>query len=688
MTSIETTQSPLGAAVATAMKAQGLSQMALAKKASVPQASISDLINGKAAALKLDNVQALAGALETTVGALLGEAAQASPAGDAAAILVPFDKLRASPLNPRKTFDEEGLADLATSIREQGILQPISARPDPERPDGFEVIIGGRRLRAAGINVEAGHWPADHGIPVSVTDCDDVAALAMATAENVQRADMHPLEEGEAFLELRNRGRRTEEIAEQVGKTQRWVQERLRVAENLCSEGRTHFAAGNISLADAKELSRASPVVQNAALFRLKQDYQYSTARTDTADLRRYLVNPFPSVKSAIFKRELYEGEMIAAGDELEGVGYHRNQKAAADPERFADVEQFQRLQEDAIKLRVEKLSKKWPWVDRVDAADSFHPECYGPGVNYTDSESMGTGEPGAVVHVNPRTFEVKTHGKLWRRPTAKAGRAKTTTTGQAAERDPVKKIGSTRRVLARNVKTRAIQTELSEDFTIALQVACTAMMGARHGCRIQLRHPDCADQEVIAPQLTAVFKLLADALNGDRKTKLVSYSENSVSICLTGGSWRDNDDKVFDAVRSLPDQQLRTLFAALVAGATGSFAHSGGSSTGIGDAPMAVAIADALGTVTETHWRMDAAYLATLTKAELLALGPHLELFGPGQVDDGREWAKMKTADLRKALLDYIEANDIRHVPPEMQIQGTLATEAAIRADAKGGKR
>ncbi len=684
MTNMNPTQSPLGAAVAERMADKKLSQRKLAAAAGMSQSTISDLISGNSGAVKLDNLQAIAGALDTTVGGLLGEVAQASPAGDAAAVLVPFNRLRASPLNPRKTFDHGDLMELAGSLHAQGMLQPVTARPDPENPGGYEVVIGGRRLRAAELLVDDGHWSEDHGIPATIRDLDDLAALAMATAENVQREDMHPLEEAEAFLELRKRGQSTAEIAATIGKTQRWVQERLRIAESLTSDCKERFLDGILSLAEARELSRGPAQVQQAVLAKVKQQKEYGYP-CDAGTVRHIMTDPFPPVTAAIFDRALYDGEIIAAGDEVDEADDAGGEtEGEADPEYFADVDQFHRLQEAAIAEKIETLSAKWPWVDRIDQ-HYWHPSHYDSG--YTTDQKKGEGDPGMVVWVNPDSLAVEVYGKLWREKKATAQRRGVETTGEKAERDPIEKIGAGRRVLARNVKTRAIQSELSGNFTVALQVACTALMGANAACRIHTTHPASADQGVIAPELAAVFETMAKELNGDRKKKILRYSDGGAKIATVDGSWADNDHQIFEAVRALSDADLQVLFAALVAGSTGSFAHCGGSTTGLGDRPVAVEIASALGTATEVHWRIDEAYLATLTKADLVALGWRIGMTGRNGMPQAKpinKLEKMRTTDLRAEVLAYVEANDVRHVPPEMQILGTLAAEAGIRREAK----
>jgi ParB family transcriptional regulator, chromosome partitioning protein len=108
---------------------------------------------------------------------------------------VPIEFLRPNPRNPRKVFAEADLDELAGSIRERGIIQPIIVRTMPGLADVFEIIAGERRWRAA---QRAGL----HDVPVLLVEADDKAALEIAIIENVQRADLNALEEAAGYDQL------------------------------------------------------------------------------------------------------------------------------------------------------------------------------------------------------------------------------------------------------------------------------------------------------------------------------------------------------------------------------------------------------------------------------------------------------------------------------------------------------
>ena len=107
----------------------------------------------------------------------------------------PIEFLRPNPRNPRKRFDDAELDELAASIKERGMIQPVVVRAIPGVADAYEIIAGERRWRAA---QRAGL----HEIPVIVVEAGDREALEIAIVENVQRADLNALEEAAGYAQL------------------------------------------------------------------------------------------------------------------------------------------------------------------------------------------------------------------------------------------------------------------------------------------------------------------------------------------------------------------------------------------------------------------------------------------------------------------------------------------------------
>ncbi|MEX2180602.1 MAG: ParB/RepB/Spo0J family partition protein [Gemmatimonadaceae bacterium] len=135
---------------------------------------------------------------------------------------IPLSKIRPNPLQPRKDFRADELADLEASLRVNGLLQPITVRPAP-RGEGFELIAGERRYRAA----QRLGWSE---IAAMVRDVDDRLLLSLAMVENLQRADLNPIEEAEGYDQLiRDFSLTQQEVAEVVGKDRSTVANTLRL---------------------------------------------------------------------------------------------------------------------------------------------------------------------------------------------------------------------------------------------------------------------------------------------------------------------------------------------------------------------------------------------------------------------------------------------------------------------------
>jgi ParB family chromosome partitioning protein len=154
---------------------------------------------------------------------LIGEPAMASPRlpAEGEQRVVALDLLHASPSNPRRHFAEGDLQELADSIRQKGLVQPILVRPDPK--GGYEIVAGERRWRAS---QRAGL----HQVPVIVRELNDQETLELAIIENVQRADLNAIEEAAGYNELIQRFNYTQEqLAEVIGKSRSHLANMLRL---------------------------------------------------------------------------------------------------------------------------------------------------------------------------------------------------------------------------------------------------------------------------------------------------------------------------------------------------------------------------------------------------------------------------------------------------------------------------
>ena len=181
--------------------------------------------------------------------ALIGDAGDEAPAIERTRgqRRIPIEFLRPNPRNPRTSFRDEDLADLAASIREKGIIQPVVVRTIAGVADAYEIIAGERRWRAA---QRAGL----HEIPILVVEAGDREALEIAIVENVQRADLNALEEANGYAQLAAEyGYAQADIARIVGKSRSHVANTLRLT-NLPEHSRALLASGAISAGHARAL--------------------------------------------------------------------------------------------------------------------------------------------------------------------------------------------------------------------------------------------------------------------------------------------------------------------------------------------------------------------------------------------------------------------------------------------------
>ncbi len=168
-----------------------------------------------------------------------------------------------NPFQPRKAFNEEGLQDLAASVREHGIIQPLLVR---RTAGGYELIAGERRLRAAKLAGLA-------NVPAIVRDLGDREMAELAIIENLQREDLHYLEEAEGFQHLlANFGLTQEELARRVGKNQSTIANKLRLLR-LAPDVRGELVAANLTERHARALLKLEdPAKQKEALAIIKQN--------------------------------------------------------------------------------------------------------------------------------------------------------------------------------------------------------------------------------------------------------------------------------------------------------------------------------------------------------------------------------------------------------------------------------
>lgn len=248
---------------------------------------------------------------------------------------IPLDDIVASKTNPRKRFDQAALAELAVSIQAQGVAQPILVRPHPGAGHGgqYELIVGERRWRAAklaGLTV----------IPALVRHLDDIDVIEIQIIENLQRADVHPIEEATGYEALMAQHKPTgeffnaDDIAGKVGKSRRYVYHRLQLLK-LCPEARDAFFDGKIDIKKAEAISRIGHHdTQRAALKDIGNVNVHSREALDRVR-RYYMLN----LKDAPFdvKCATYYGSKSL--HPIAGPCAQCPKRTGANPDLFSDID-------------------------------------------------------------------------------------------------------------------------------------------------------------------------------------------------------------------------------------------------------------------------------------------------------------------------------------------------------------
>jgi len=245
----------------------------------------------------------------------------------------PLGLFAPSPTNPRKRFNPTKLAELAASIKKYDVLQPVTARPNPAYRDGngqppLELVAGERRWRASGLAEAA-------DLPTLVKNLSDLEALEIQLAENMERDDLHPLEEAGGMQQLMDASRTAgkplsvEDMAIKIGKSPRWVALRLELLR-LCDEAREPFFDGTINASVAGLIARMPNVDQQ----------REATARILTG----FNGEPFTYRAAAEYLRKEFMLDLaratfnIDAAYKVAGPCHRCDKRSGSKPDLFDDV--------------------------------------------------------------------------------------------------------------------------------------------------------------------------------------------------------------------------------------------------------------------------------------------------------------------------------------------------------------
>jgi ParB family chromosome partitioning protein len=208
----------------------------------------------------------------------------------------PIEKLKANPRNPRRVFTEAQLEELSASIKKRGIIQPIVVR---ETGDDYEIVAGERRWRAA---QRAGL----HEVPIAIVDATDVQSLEYAIIENVQRADLNPIEEAAGYVALMEQCNHTQEqVAQIVGKSRPYVANMVRLlklsepVKDMVRDGSISAGHARLLLGQPNALQIAHEIVNKGISVRQLEDDMRKDGARQAREIMREGRSPMPKAPPA-----------------------------------------------------------------------------------------------------------------------------------------------------------------------------------------------------------------------------------------------------------------------------------------------------------------------------------------------------------------------------------------------------
>ncbi len=238
--------------------------------------------------------------------ALLGDAA--APAGSPTAVqTLPVELLEPSPFQPRREMDEVALGELAESILQRGVLQPLLVRPHPDKDGCFQIIAGERRWRAA-------QQARLHEVPVLVRALSNADAMAAGLVENLQREDLNPVEEALGFQRLMEEFKLNHDaLAEAVGKSRAHITNMIRLLKlpakvlEMVKDGRLSFGHAKALMSHSNPLVGATEVLKKDLSVRQTEELVNNLGRTFTEKMLSRPPPPRPDPEALHLSESLTE---------------------------------------------------------------------------------------------------------------------------------------------------------------------------------------------------------------------------------------------------------------------------------------------------------------------------------------------------------------------------------------------
>ena len=483
--------------------------------------------------------------------------------------------------NPRRNIDKDAIAGLAESIKTDGVLQNLVVE---KNGDGkFRVVSGSRRFLALKLLKRQGVIDGEYKVPVEIRSFKDGDALRIATIENVQRSDLEPMDEAEAFARMLQDGASIDDVSAKTGLSEQTIRRRVALSD-LCEEVKEAVQTGEVPLGIAEAMTLGTQDQQRSLLNDLREG-----AELDRESIREMLCAQKPSVAIAMFALDQYTGTLT------------RDLFAEEQATYFDDVDQFFALQKQAVEDIAEKCRQKAAWVDVFNSYSV-------PWWQY--GEATKGRRCGVVINLHPSgTVEIRKG--LVRHQVKQEVVEVTKETPEAPKERPEASAGLIRYVALQ--KSIAVQAALLENPRKAKEVAAVSLLlGLLPSKRLRIEVHPCVtawDATEKKPKAVVIVITELSLLSGklgiqfDARARVQSSTDSS-----------DTPSVLYQTIQGLSDGDLDRLNTSLV---LLSFGQSSVNSLDSDDSLFNRVSID-LGLSMRDWWTPDAEFLTLLRKDQL----------------------------------------------------------------------
>src|SRR5215831_17477801 len=441
---------------------------------------------------------------------------------------IPLSALCPPKDNPRRTIDQAKIASLAESIMSDGVLQNLVVEPEGSN---FRVVTGSRRFLALKLLEEQGAIDRGYKVPVEIRkNLANGDGRRIAIVENVQRADLDPIDEAEAFAEALQNGSDLDDLSAKSGLSQHTIRRRLALA-NLCGAVKEAVRNGELSLGIAETMTLGTEDQQQALLNDLKEG-----ADLDRDSIREMLLTQKPSAAVAIFSLEKYTGT------------FTRDLFGDDESTFFDDVEQFFALQNKAVEELAQEHCKIAAWVDVLNTY----------AVNWWVYRAAEEGEPaGVIINLKP-TGVVEVKEGLARHEVKEEVVEETREAPEAPKERATVSNGLVRYVALH--KSMAVQAALITNPRKLKEVVATYLLlafGTNNAVRIEL-HP-CLTSFAASEQKPQAFASVHAEASRFLNRAGLSLDDNDRLPTWTGANGNSPLD-IYEELRTFSDEELERI--------------------------------------------------------------------------------------------------------------------------------